>query len=131
MRCISLLDNILCRLDNACVHLYDSYDSTTDCLGPYIQQHAGYVLSVPNEMHFCTRQYSLSTRKSCVHSYDSATDCLRPYLQQRAFHCRLDSACTHSYDSTTDCLPPCLPNHMHFSTRQRFCPLVRLVRLDN
>ena len=34
MRCIFPLDNLLCRLANACVHSYDSYDSTTDCYGP-------------------------------------------------------------------------------------------------
>ena len=28
MRCIFPLDNILCRLDNACVHSYNPYDST-------------------------------------------------------------------------------------------------------
>ena len=28
MRCIFPFDNILCRLDNACVHSFDSHDST-------------------------------------------------------------------------------------------------------
>ena len=113
----------LVQLDNACVN---SYDSTTDCLGPCL----------PNEKHFSTRQYSLSTRQ-----------CLCP-LERLV---QLDNACVHSYnlyDSTTDCLGPCLPNEMHFlhstiffddsttlvsthttcTTRQRLC---QLVRLDN
>ena len=160
MRCIFPLDKIHCRLDNACVH---SYDSTTDCLGPCL----------PNEMYFSTRQNSLSTRQclcplvrlvrldnACVHSYNPydstmlvSTRTTRQliawapvYLMRCIFpldkiHCRLDNACVHSndsYDSTTDCLGPCLPNEMYFSTRQNslstrqcLCPLVRLVRLDN
>ena len=109
----------LVRLDNACVHSYNPYDSTTNCLGPCL----------PNEMHFFTRQNSLSIRQ-----------CLCPLVQP----VRLDNACVHSndsydsYDSTTDCLGPCLPNEMHFSTRQHslstrqcLCPLVQPVRLDN
>ena len=113
----------LVRLDSACaVH---SYDSTTYCLGPSLKTTCLNLLSLPNEMHFSTRQYSLSTRQ-----------CLCPLV-------RLDNACVHSYDSydsTTYCLGPSLtttclnllslPNEMHFSTRQYLCPLVRLVRLD-
>ena len=115
----------LVRLDNACVH---SYDSTTGCLGTVLTTTCLNLLSLPNEMHFSTRQYSLSTRQR-----------LCPLVRL----VRLDNACVHSYDSTTDCLgtvltTTCLnllslPNEMHFSTRQyslstrqRFCPLVRL-----
>ena len=60
MRCIFPLDNILCRLDSACVH---SHDSTTDCLGPSLTTTCFNLLSLPNEMHFSTQQYSLSTRQ--------------------------------------------------------------------
>ena len=100
------------------VLVLSEFVSTTDCLGPCL----------PNEMHFSTRQNSLSTRQR-----------LCPLVQP----VRLDNACVHSndsYDSTTDCLGPCLPIQcqMHFSTqqnslstRQCLCPLVRLVRLDN
>ena len=98
------------------VLVLSEFVSTTDCLGPCL----------PNEMHFSTRQNSLSNRQ-----------CLCPLVQP----VRFDNACVHSndsYDSTTDCLGPCLPNEMHFSTRQNslstrqcLCPLVQPVRLDN
>ena len=61
------------RLDNACVHSNDLYDSTTDCLGPCL----------PNEMHFSTQQNSSSTRQ-----------CLCTLVQP----VQLDNACVHSND---------------------------------
>ena len=123
MRCIYPLDNSHCRLDNAYIHSYHSNDSTTDCWGPYLQQHAGYFLV---------------SLMRCISPLDNS-------------HCRLDNAYIHSYhsyDSTTDCWVPyfqqhagyflSVPNEMHLSTRQfslstpqRLYPLVPLVRLDN
>ena len=105
MRCIFPLDNILCpleRLDNACVH---SYDSTTDCLGPSLTTTCLNLLSLPNEIHFSTRQYSLSTRQ-----------CLCPLVQ-------LDNACVHSTPYFPLLWTPCinllsLADEMHFSTRR-------------
>ena len=138
MRCISPLDNSHCRLDSACIHSCHSYDWTTHCLGPYLQQHAGYFLSVPNEMHLSTRQFSLSTRQ-CLYplvrlvplvlvplawapTYNNMLDIFLVSLMICIFpldniRCRLDNACVHSYDSynsydwTTDCLGPNLGHH--------------------
>ena len=82
------------------VLVLSEFVSTTDCLGPRL----------PNEMHFFTRQHSLSTQQR-----------LCPLV-------RLDNACVHSndsHDSTNDCLGPCLPNEMHFPLDKFHC------RLDN
>ena len=111
------------RLDNACIHSNDSYDSTTDCLGSCL----------PNEMHFSTRQIHCRLDNACVHSYNPydstmlvSTRTTRTTRQLIAWApvslmrcsfpldnilCRLDNACVHSYDlydPTTDCLGPSL-----------------------
>ena len=75
MRYILPLDNFLCRLDNACVHFYDSYVSTTDCKGPTALQTRTDIFSV--------------SLVRCIFPLDN-------------FLCRLDSACVQWYDSTTD-----------------------------
>ena len=112
--------SVQCKI-TVTVLVLSEFVSTTDCLGPCL----------PNEMHFSTRQNSLSTRQ-----------CLCPLVQP----VRLDNACVHSNDSTTDCLGPSLTttysnllslsNELYFSTRQYslstrqcLCPLVRLKRL--
>ena len=73
--------------------------SRTDCLGP----------SLPNEMHFSTRQNSLSTRQ-CLCPLERLVMTTRQliawapvYLMRCIFpldkiHCRLDNACIHSYN---------------------------------
>ena len=87
MRCIFPFDNVLCPLENACVHSYDSYDSTTDCLPPCL----------PNEMYFSTRQYSLSTRL------------IGPQLLANEMHF---STRTPSYTTRHNIVH--IPNQMHF-----------------
>ena len=72
MRCIFRLDNLLCRLENAFVHPYDSYGSTTDCKGPTALQTRTDIFYL-SLMRCIFRLHKLLFRldKASVHPYDS------------------------------------------------------------
>ena len=108
------------------VYSYNSYESTTDCKGPTALQTRADILCLRNEMHFSTRQFTLSTRQCFCPlarrrmSQQLVARALLPYKHGLIFlslpkrcifpldklRCRLNKASVHShdsYESTTDC----------------------------
>ena len=127
MRCIFSLDKIHCRLDNACVHSYNLYDSTMLVSTRTTRQLIAWAPVSPMRCTFPLDKIHCRLDNACVHSYNPndstmlvSTRTTRQliawapaYLMRCIFPldkilCRLYNACVHSYDSTTDCLGPSL-----------------------
>ena len=111
MRCNFPLDKIHCRLDNACVHSYNPYDSTM-------------LVSTRT-----TRQLIASTRTTRQLIAWAPVYLMRCIFSLDKIHCRLDNARVHSYNPYDSTMP--VSTRTTRTTRQCLCALERLVRLDN